>query len=283
MRLDEPLYIQYVGWVNDILHGELGRSLRTRQDVMTDLVQRIPVTAELALLAVVLAVLVAIPLGVIAGTNKDRWPDHVSRMVSLVGVSFPRFWLAILLQVVFVGWLALFPLQGRISPNLSAPPHTTGLYLIDSAIAGQWNVFVDVLWHLLLPAVALANTTVAQVTRLVGYDMRGVSRGAFILTTRSYRLPNNVLGYKNMLPNSFSSSLTVIGIFFANMLAGAFYVELIFNLPGVGTYAVFSILQLDMNVIVGVTVFVGLVYLTINGTVDVLYGFLDPRIRHGSE
>lgn len=277
LRLDEPLYIQYIGFLQDILNGKLGESVRTRNDVVVDLADKLPATMELILFGFTMAVILGVPFGVFAGLNKDRWPDHTSRAVALSGVAFPRFWLAIVFQVVLVSWLGLFPLTGRISG--AAPPHTTGFYTIDSLIVGDFDTFLDALWHLVLPATALGFSTMAQVTRLVRSEMIEVNRRDYIMTSRSFGLPGWMISYKYMLKNAFGSTLTVLGFRIGGMLAGATFVELIFNIDGVGRYLLNAILGLDFNAIVGVVLVLGVIYLLSSATVDLLHGYLDPRIR----
>jgi len=282
LYLDEPLPIQYLMWVYDVFNGELGTSLRTNQDVAIDLVERLPMTIEISIMAFIIALIVGIPLGIIAGTNKDELPDHFSRVVSLIGVSFPQFWIAILLQILFVAWLGLFPISGRLGVSVAAPPHITGMYTLDSLISGQWDTFINALWHLVLPAVALSTFMLAQVTRLLRSEIIEISRENYIFAAEAYDLPTNLIENKYMFKNAFSSSLTIIGLELGKMITGAFYIELIFGLPGIGNYAVNAFIDLDMNAIVGVTMLIGVLFLTANTLVDLLYSVLDPRIKEAT-
>jgi peptide/nickel transport system permease protein len=277
MGLDEPLYVQYIDWLTGIFQLDWGTSLQTRQNVYTEISATFPATLELVLVAVLFAVLLAVPFGVIAATNKDQWPDHLSRVSALVGVSMPRFWLGIVLQVLVVVWLGLFPLTGRISG--APPPDVTGLYLVDSLIAGQMGTFIDALKHIFLPAITLSVGTLAQVMRLVRSDMIDESRKEYILAARAYGLPTNLITYKYMLKNAFSSSLTIIGLAIGVLLGGAFVVEIVFAWPGMARFGVRSIQFQDYNAVMGVVMVVGVVYLIANFLVDVLYAYLDPRLR----
>lgn len=277
MGLDEPLYVQYIDWLTGIFQLDWGTSLQTRQNVYTEISATFPATLELVLVAVLFAVLLAVPFGVIAATNKDRWPDHLSRVSALVGVSMPRFWLGIVLQVLVVVWLGLFPLTGRLSG--SPPPDVTGLYLVDSLIAGQMGTFIDALKHIFLPALTLSVGTLAQVMRLVRSDMIDESRKEYILAARAYGLPTNLITYKYMLKNAFSSSLTIIGLAIGVLLGGAFVVEIVFAWPGMARFGVRSIQFQDYNAVMGVVMVVGVAYLIANFFVDVLYAYLDPRLR----
>ena len=277
MGLDEPLYVQYIDWLTGIFQLDWGTSLQTRQNVYTEISATFPATLELVLVAVLFAVLLAVPFGVIAATNKDRWPDHLSRVSALVGVSMPRFWLGIVLQVLLVVWLGLFPLTGRLSG--APPPDVTGLYLVDSLIAGQMGTFIDALKHIFLPALTLSVGTLAQVMRLVRSDMIDESRKEYILAARAYGLPTNLITYKYMLKNAFSSSLTIIGLAIGVLLGGAFVVEIVFAWPGMARFGVRSIQFQDYNAVMGVVMVVGVAYLIANFFVDVLYAYLDPRLR----
>lgn len=279
MGLDEPLPVQYVDWLIGVLQGEWGMSLRTNNNVFNDIVARLPATFELTVVTLFFAVLLAIPFGVIAGTNKDRWQDHASRITALFGVSMPRFWVAIVLQIIFVVALGVLPLSGRLSDGVAQPPAVTHLYLVDSLLAGQFRTFVDAAKHLLLPSIALGLATLAQVMRLIRSDMIDEQRKDYVMAARAYGLPNNLIEYKYMLRNAFTSSLTVIGLAFGFLLGNAFLVEIVFAWPGMARYGVEAILYQDFNAIVGVTIVVGVGFVSANFIVDLLYGYLDPRVR----
>ena len=281
MGLTDPLHVQYINWLTGVVQGDWGQSLRTHQNVYTDLVPRFPATLELALVALIIAVLLAVPFGVIAATYKDRWPDHLSRFGALGGVSMPRFWVGILLQFVIVVHLGLLPLGGRLSG--SPPPSVTGLYLVDSLLAWEFGTFVDALSHILLPAFTLGLATLAQVMRLVRSEMIEENRQDYVMAARAYGLPQNLITYKYMLKNAFSSSLTIIGLAFGVLIGGAFVVEIVFSWPGMARYGVKSILFNDFNAVVGVVMIVGVAYLFSNFVVDLVYAYLDPRIRLGGE
>lgn len=279
MGLDQPLPLQYVDWLAGVVRGDWGMSLRTNNNVFNDIIARLPATFELVVVTLFFAVLLAIPFGVVAGTNKDRWQDHLSRITALFGVSMPRFWVAIVLQIIFVVSLGLLPLSGRLSDGVAPPPAVTHLYLIDSLIAGQFGTFVDAAKHLILPAFALGLATLAQVMRLIRSDMIDEQRKDYVFAARAYGLPNNLIEYKYMLRNAFTSSLTVIGLAFGFLLGNAFLVEIVFAWPGMARYGVEAILYQDFNAIVGVTIVVGIGFVSANFIVDLLYGYLDPRVR----
>ncbi|WP_247729933.1 ABC transporter permease [Halovivax limisalsi] len=283
MGLNEPLYVQFFDWASGMLQGDWGTALRTGNQVSQDIIVRLPATLELVIVAMTFAVVLAIPFGMISGINKDRWQDHVSRITTLTGISMPRFWVAILLQVVFVAWLGLFPLTGRISPNLEAPPTITGLYLIDSLVTGRWATFVDVAHHIVLPGFALGLATLAQVTRLIRSEIIEQQRKDYILAANAWGMPANLIHYKYMLKNAFTSSLTILGLSFGFILGNAFLIEIIFSWPGFARYGVDALLFQDFNAIVGVVIVVGIAFVTANLVVDILYGYLDPRVRYGGD
>jgi len=279
MGLDKSLPVQYVDWLIGVLQGEWGMSLRTNNDVFSDIIARLPATFELTVMTLFFAVMLAIPFGVIAGTNKDRLQDHASRITALFGVSMPRFWVAIVLQIIFVVSLGLLPLSGRLSDGVTPPPAVTHLYLVDSLLAGQFATFIDAAKHLVLPSFALGLATLAQVMRLIRSDMIDEQRKDYVMAAQAYGLPNNLIEYKYMLRNAFTSSLTVIGLAFGFLLGNAFLVEIVFAWPGMARYGVEAILYQDFNAIVGVTIVVGVGFVSANFVVDLLYGYLDPRVR----
>lgn len=281
LGLNKPLYVQYWDWITGVVQGDWGVSLRTGNDVLSDLLARLPATIELVIVALIFAIILAIPLGVIAGTNKDRWEDHLSRVTALFGVSMPRFWVAILLQIVMVAWLGWFPLLGRLSDGVVPPPDYTGMYLVDSLLAWQPQVFLDAAWHIALPGFALGLGTLAQVTRLIRSEIIEEARSDYVLAANAYGLPQNLINYKYMLKNAFTSSLTIIGLAFGFLLGGSFLIEIVFSWPGMARYGARAILFGDMNAIVGVTLIVGFGFVTANLIVDMLYGYIDPRIQYG--
>lgn len=283
MGLNEPIYVQYVNWVTGVVNGDWGQSLRTNSDVFTDIAARLPATLELVIVSMLLAVMFSVPLGVIAGTNKDRWPDHASRLLSLFGVSMPSFWIAILLQIVFGVWLGWLPLIGRLSSEVSPPPNITGFYLVDSLLVGEFGTFVNALSHIILPATALSLGTLATLTRLIRSDMIEEERKDYVTAAQAYGLPDSLIHFKYMLKNAFTSALTIIGLSFGFLVGNAFLVEIVFSWPGMATYGVNAIVFQDFNAIVGVVIVVGLFFVVINLIVDVLYGYLDPRIRTDQE
>jgi peptide/nickel transport system permease protein len=279
MGLDRPLVEQYVRYVGGLFRGDFGFSLRTRRNVAQDIREFLPATVELTTVAMVIAVAVGMPLGVLAAVHKDRTADHISRLLALGGVALPRFWVAILLQLLFAYYLGILPTIGR---GPAPPVRITGLFLVDSLLALDIRAFLVALKHLILPAVALSLGSLAQIARLVRANMIEEMRRDYALAARSYGLPERVIIFKYVLKNAFSSALTVIGLSYGFLLGNAFLVETVFAWPGLAFYGVDSLLFKDLNAVVGVTIVVGVAFAVVNLLVDVAYGYLDPRIRYES-
>ena len=283
MGLDKPIYIQYFEWLQGIIQGDWGQSLRTGNNVAYDISTRLAATFELVLFAVVVASILAVILGVISGMNKDKWEDHTARMGALFGVSIPRFWLAIVLQLIFVVWLGWLPLIGRFPSDVPPPPTVTGFLLIDSLLAGSTTKFWLSFKHILLPGLALGTGTLAQTTRLIRSNIIEQDKRDYTMNARAVGIPERIVRYKYMLKNAFTAALTVIGLSIGALIGGAFFVEVIFAWPGVAYYGVRAILFQDMNAIIGITLVIGTTYMFANIVVDLLYSWLDPRIDLGGE
>jgi len=277
LGLDQPLYTQYYVFVKGLLKGELGMSLVTKRDVSKDLIQRLPATLELVVAAMAIAVLAGIPLGVLSALHKDRTIDQLSRIFAFAGVSLPRFWIGIMFQIAFAYSLGLLPITGRITGD--PPAHITGLYLLDSLLTRDFPAFMDSFKHILLPSITLSLSPLAQITRLIRASMIEQLRKDYTVVSRIIGMPENLNIYKYMLKNAFTATLTVIGLLFGWMIGNAFVVEQVFSWPGMARYGVNSVLRNDFNAVVGVTLVIGVGYVLINFIVDLLYGYLDPRIR----
>jgi len=281
MGLDQPLYVQYLRYAQGITEGKLGRSLYTFRDVADDLREYFPATLELTTVGMLLAVLIGVPLGVLTAIRQNKWEDHVGRIYALSGVSMPRFWIGILLQLVLAYRLGLLPTTGRFEPGVPMPHTVTGFILVDSLLARDGQAFVTALKYLLLPAFVLALSPIAQIMRVVRASMIEQTRRGYVSTALANGMPRNLLTYKYMLKNAFIAALTIIGLLYGFFLGGAFVVETVFSWPGMARYGVTALIYKDFNAVVGVTLVVGLAYAVINFVVDVLYGYFDPRIRLG--
>jgi peptide/nickel transport system permease protein len=277
--LDKPLPVRYGLYLKHLVQGDLGQSSLTHDAVTHDLGQFIPATAELALYSIVIAAFFGITFGVIAALRRNRPTDHVLRVVSLGGISMPTFWIA--LVALYLGFFRLgwFPGAERLDPGVLPPPHKTGLYTIDALLAGQWGLFVQALHHLVLPALVLAAFSVGLLTRYTRSAVLEVVGNDYVRAARAKGLPERIVVTRYILRAALPSVVTVLGLVFANVLTGAVLVEKIFSWPGIGQYAYQAAVNLDVPAIAGVSLFVAVVYITVNFVVDVLYGVIDPRIR----
>lgn len=279
LGLDQPLHVQYLRYVGDLLHGDLGMSIRTRRPVAEDLVLFFPATIELAVVALLFAIAAGIPLGVASAVYKDTWIDQVSRTLSIGGISTPAFWLGLLLILVFYGKLGLLPGSGRLASGVDAPVRVTGFLLLDSLIAGRIEAFWSALRHILLPAFTLGFSHLGVVTRQIRSSMLEVLQEDYVRTARAGGLPRRTVIFDHALRNALIPSVTMIGLAFGDLLYGAVLTETVFAWPGMGSYVVQSIAALDFPAIMGFTVVASTAYVLINLLVDLTYMFLDPQIR----
>ena len=277
--LDKPLPQRYLIYLGHVVQGDLGESALTRNPVTTDLGQFIPATAELAVFSIVIAILVGIPIGVAAAVKHDKPVDHVLRVVSLGGISMPTFWIALVSLYVFFYRLGWFPSGGRLDPGTLDPPHVTGFFTVDALLAGQWSVAREAVHHLVLPALVLAAFNVSLLARYTRSSVLEVMGNDYVRAARAKGVPERVVLWRYVLRAALPAIITVIGLLFANILTGAVLVENIFSWPGLGQYAYQAAVNLDVPAIAGVSLFIAVVYVTINFVVDVLYGVIDPRIR----
>lgn len=277
--LNRSLPVRYAIYLDHLLHGDLGQSSLTHDAVTHDLGQFIPATAELALYSVLFAGIIGIAFGTVAALRRNRPADHLLRVASLAGISMPTFWIA--LVALYVGFYKLgwFPGAERLDPGVNPPPTVTGLYTIDALIAGQFSLFLQALHHLVLPALVLAAFNVSLLTRFTRSAVLEVIGNDYVRAARAKGLPERVVIVRYILRSALPSVITVLGLVFANVLTGAVLVEKIFSWPGIGQYAYEAAVNLDVPAIAGVSIFVAVVYVTINFIVDVLYGVIDPRIR----
>jgi peptide/nickel transport system permease protein len=279
--LDDPLVVQYWHYLTDLLGGDWGTSILSRRPVLTDLTTYWPATLELVIVAMFIATAIGVPLGVIAAVRADRLADQAARLISLLGVSMPAFWLAVLMQLFFGLRLDWLPISGRLPTLVIPPPDVTGLYLVDSLIAGQWSTFVEALRHILLPAITLSVASLATIARFTRASLLEVLHNDYVRTARAKGLTERRVVMRHALRNAFIPTLTMIGLSFGWSMGGSVPVETVFDWPGIGLYATKSALTLDFMPIMGIALLYGLVFSLINLAVDVAYGFLDPRVSHG--
>jgi peptide/nickel transport system permease protein len=279
--LDRPLPEQYGIYLWNVLHGDLGTSITTKQPVIQDLRRHLPATIELAVAAMTISIVVGIPLGVLAAAKRDGPIDQVARVVSLIGVSMPIFWLGLVAIVIFYAWLGWAPPPGRLNARLEPPPFVTGFVLIDALLAGRTAVVIDALKHLILPALVLSSYSLGVITRVMRGGMLEVLGEDYVRTARAKGVGERSVMIQHASRNSLIPTLTVIGLSFGGLLSGAVVTEAVFSWPGLGLYAFRSATSLDFPAIMGVGIVVATVYVLVNLVVDVAYGLLDPRIRVG--
>jgi peptide/nickel transport system permease protein len=279
-HLRGPIPEQYAIYMSGLLRGDLGLSVTTRRPVAEDLAQFLPATIELTATAFFITVVVGIPIGIVSAARRGGPFDHVSRIVSIAGVSLPIFWLGLVLQVLFYKHLGLLPIGGRLGTLDIAPPRVTGAYLVDSLLAGDQELFRSSFVHLILPALTLAAGSVAVVTRMMRASILETMGADYVRTARAKGLTEGSLLRRHVARNAFIPTLTVLGLQVGYLLAGNFLVESVFNWPGIGLYAVDAISNLDYAAIMGVTLVVSVVYVAVNLIVDILYVLLDPRISY---
>ncbi|MBD9157444.1 MAG: ABC transporter permease [Lachnospiraceae bacterium] len=277
--LDQSVFVQYILYIKNLLHLDLGTSIRTNKPVLDELARCYPATIELALFAIILAALLGILFGVISAMKRNSILDQMVRALSVTGVSIPSFWFALLVLYFFYYKLHIFPGPGRLSNSFSAPATVTGMYVIDSLIEGNPAKALDALQHLILPGLVLAAFTMGLITRTTRSNLLDVMSTDYIRTARAKGLSRVGLIVRHALGNALIPVLTVIGLGLGNLLGGMVLVETIFNWPGVGQFAYESVLSVDYPSIIGVALLIALNYMVINTVVDILYGVIDPRVR----
>lgn len=265
-------------YIGQVLRFNFGESQYSHRPVGLDIQQRLPATLELTFAALLIAIGVGIPLGVIAGVNHNRWPDFALRLFSITGVAVAAFWFAIMLQLLFSMQLDWLPLRGRTGSGMVLPPEITGSLLIDSLIARRFDAFGDALGHLIMPAITLSLGALATIARFTRAGVLETMQKDFVLYERAVGYPRRRLIWIYVLRNSVIAAVTQIGLLFGALIAGAVVVESIFDWPGIGNYAVQAILTADSKVMLAVTLLIGVVYTIVNILTDLVHGLLDPRL-----
>lgn len=276
--LDRPPLERYTRYLGRLLQGDLGVSIRTRRPVAADLGDYLPATLELALAAMLVATLLGVSLGMVAAVQRNSWLDGLARTFALVGGSLPIFFLGLLLLAVFYRELRWLPGTGRLDATLNPPPTITGMYTVDSLLAGELSTFQNALAHLLLPALTLGYFSAAVMLRMTRSSLLEVLGQDFIRTARAKGLRDRVVLLRHAVKNALGPVLTTAGLTFGSLLSGAVLTETIFAWPGLGRYATASATSLDFPAVMGVTLVAAIVYPLINTLVDLGYVALDPRI-----
>ncbi|SDS33975.1 ABC transporter permease [Microlunatus soli] len=279
--LDRPVWVQYGVYLSHLLHGDLGRSTQTHQPVAADLATVFPATVELAVVAVIIAALLGILLGLHAALHQRSPVDQLIRVVSLIGVSTPTFWMALVIYFLLFYKLNLFPGSGRLDPALVPPPQVTGFYTVDALIAGQSHVFINAVQHLVLPSLVLVIYNLGYLARFTRSSVLDVLGNDYVTTARAKGLPAHAVTGRYILRGALVPILTIVGISFGGVLSGAVLTETVFSWGGLGQYAYKASTTLDLQAVMGVGVVVGAVFVGVNFVVDLLYGLIDPRVRVG--
>jgi len=285
--LNQPVWVQYVNWLNEVLRGNLGWSETAGTTVFKAIVERIPATAEIVLYTVPLIIFFGIKLGVISAVNRDKLPDHVTRGLSILGTSLPSFWVGLVLIAVFYAALGWFP-PGRLSwdafnyVTMSKDWRSyTGLITIDALLNGQLWIFADAIRHLVLPVTTLTIINVATLSRVTRSSMLEVLNKTYVTLARVKGLRESQVIDKHAQRNALIPVITLSGLLAGGMLTGLVITETVFSFPGIGNYAAAAAINLDIPAVVGYALFCAIVFVFTNLIVDILYGYVDPRIRLG--
>jgi ABC-type dipeptide/oligopeptide/nickel transport system permease component len=288
-HLNDPLIVQFWYYLIGVLQGDWGFSRAANMPTADAIAAFFPATIELAIVAIILGLAMGIPLGIQSAIKKDKPVDHVLRVFSLGGVSMPIFWFALILQYFLyyelrINGLPYFPVGSRASDvtiTFMTTHSITGLYLVDSLLYLRLDLFFDSLWHIFLPAFCLAYLFLANISRMMRSSMLEVMRQDYIILARSKGLSERTVIYKHAMRNALIPTVTVSGLIFGGLLQGAVLTETIFAWPGVGRWSTRAMLTLDMGGIMGFVILSGLIYSIANLVVDILYAFIDPRVRYG--
>jgi peptide/nickel transport system permease protein len=278
-HLHDPVWVQYYYYMSNLITGNWGIVPSSGRPVIGDIQLFFPATIELALAAGLITVVIGIPLGVIASIYHDRKPDHSIRFFYLAGYSSPPFFVALVVLLVFGYYFGIFPTQGELSTALQAPVRITGMYIFDSLVTGNWPVFRDAVWHIVLPATALSLTYFGVVTRVTRASMLEILGKDFIRAAYAKGLSRGRVIFRHGLRNAMIPTTTVLGLVMGQLLGGAIVIETIFVWPGIGYYATQSIISYDFPAVIGVTVLFTLGVVISNLIADILYAVLDPRIK----
>ncbi|GGB21338.1 ABC transporter permease [Allosediminivita pacifica] len=280
LGLDRPVWQQFFFYVRDVLTFDFGTSIRTGQPVLQDIARVLPATVELATFAIVIGAGLGIPLGVAAAVNKDRWPDHVIRIASLMGHSMPIFWTGMIALLIFYAGLGWVGGSGRMSQfYIGLVPERTNFLLIDSALAGQWDVFRSAVNHIILPASLLGYSSSAYITRMTRSFMLDQLNQEYVTTARVKGLSRNKTIWRHAFGNIKVQLVTIVALAYGSLLEGAVLIETVFAWPGFGQYLTSNLLIGDMNAVMTCVLVVGLIFIGLNLISDILYRVFDPRTR----
>lgn len=278
LGLNKPVYVQYGIFLKQLLQGDLGETIWTRQKVWIEVKQRFPATIELSVVALFISCVLGMLLGIISATKQYSIFDYLSMLGALIGVSMPIFWLGLVFMLIFslnLGWL---PMSGRLSIGIDLET-ITNFYVLDAILTGNWEAFRDALWHIIMPAFTLSTIPTAIIARMTRSSMLEVLRQDYIKTAKAKGLSQFKVVFKHALRNALIPVVTTIGLQFGVLLCGAILTETIFAWPGVGKWIYDAVMQRDYMVIRGGTLFLASIFIVINLCVDVLYAVINPRIK----
>ena len=279
LGLDQPLWAQFVDYVGDLAQGDLGLSVSTGQQVLDEILRRLPASLELTLLGLLVACIVALPLGIVAATRPGSWVDHACRLITTLGVSLPIFFTGLLLAYVFYYLLGIAPPPvGRLDSMFSPPPHITGFYLVDSLVAGDVALCIAAGKQMILPVLTLAIFVLAPIARMTRAAMLGVLSSDFIRTARASGLSSSTVLYRYAFRNAMLPVLTTMGMVFSFMLGSNVVIEKVFAWPGIGSFAVDALVQSDYAPVQGFVLVMAMLFVAINLMIDILYTVIDPRV-----
>lgn len=277
-HLNEPVYVQYFIWLKMALKGDLGRSIESREHVTREIIERLPMTLELSLIAIIIATVVGVLAGIISAVRQYSAVDYSVMISALFGVSMPIFWLGLMLLFIFGVKLDLLPIGGRLSTGIDLE-RITGMHILDSILTLNGEALIDSIKHLILPATALATIPMATIARMTRSSMLEVLRQDYIRTERAKGLSERAVVYKHAVRNALIPIVTVIGMDVGVLMGGAVLTETIFTLPGLGKYIARAILAYDYPVVQGFTLFFAAAFVLVNLATDILYMYIDPRLR----
>ena len=276
--LDQPIYIQYGKFLISALHGDLGTSFRFAEPVIEMILERLPATAELAIFAIIIAILFGVPLGVWAGARPNSWVDNVGSFFGFFGISMPNFWFGIMLILVVSGFLHLLPSAGRDTYGVADDP-ITGFYLIDSLIRNDWTQVWDALKYMIMPGLALGVNMMGILMRVTRSSVLDITHEDYVTTARAKGLSERVVLWRHVVRNALIPIVTVVGLELGTLLSGSIIVETVFSWPGSGALLISAITSRDYPLITGVVLMYTMAFVIINFAIDVLYALIDPRIR----
>ncbi len=279
LGLDKPLLHQFINFSKELLKGELGTSIRTRQPIILELKNRFFATFELVTVSIILSILIGYPLGLYAGLTKGQGSDKLISRFGYLGLAFPVFWLGMILQIIFFSKLNMFPLQGRISQYIEINTLASEMFLINSLLEQNWSIFSNALSHIILPATTLSFSVIGIIIRTSRSSLIDTALEPYFNTFKTYGFSKKEIVTKLAYKNTLIPVSTIIGLSYGLMLGGTFLVESIFDWPGLGQFCVLSILTNDFPAIIGVTLIYAISYILINLIIDLFYVFLDPRIE----